>query len=79
MRLSLEAAKRKRAVLTLLVLAVFVAPSFHPARAQQQARDISKLPTRPARDWVRDGVIYEIYPRAFSAEARALSYLPRSN
>src|SRR5262244_2064504 len=26
--------------------------------AQQQAR--------PVRDWVRDGVIYEIYPRAFS-------------
>ena len=21
---------------------------------------------RPVRDWVRDGVIYEIYPRAFS-------------
>ena len=68
MRLSLEAAKRKRAVLTLLVLAVFVAPSFHLARAQQQARDISRLPARPARDWVRDGVIYEIYPRDFSAE-----------
>ena len=23
-------------------------------------------PARPVRDWVRDGVIYEIYPRAFS-------------
>src|ERR1051326_7451053 len=28
--------------------------------AQQQAR--------PVRDWVRDGVIYEIYPRAFSQQ-----------
>ena len=28
------------------------------AFAQQSAR--------PVRDWVRDGVIYEIYPRAFS-------------
>ncbi|HSL53179.1 MAG TPA: alpha-amylase family glycosyl hydrolase, partial [Pyrinomonadaceae bacterium] len=23
---------------------------------------------RPVRDWVRDGVIYEIYPRAFSQQ-----------
>lgn len=36
--------------------------------AQQPARDVSKLPARPSREWVRDGVIYEIYPRAFSSE-----------
>src|SRR5438105_11331240 len=35
---------------------------------QQPARDVSKIPARPARAWVRDGVIYEIFPRAFSAE-----------
>ena len=34
--------------------------------AQQPARDVSKQSARPTRDWVRDGVVYEIYPRAFS-------------
>jgi glycosidase len=37
-------------------------------RAQQAQPDVAKAMSRPARDWVRDGVIYEIYPRAFSAE-----------
>jgi glycosidase len=38
-------------------------------RAQQAtARDFSKENARPSRSWVRDGVIYEIFPRAFSAE-----------
>jgi glycosidase len=36
--------------------------------AQQPARDVSKESARPTRDWVRDGVIYEIYPRAFSSQ-----------
>src|SRR5215510_3975881 len=27
---------------------------------------VAQQPARPVRDWVRDGVIYEIYPRAFS-------------
>jgi len=36
--------------------------------AQQPARDVSKEVARPVRDWVRDGVIYEIYPRAFSQQ-----------
>jgi glycosidase len=35
---------------------------------QQPAPDVSKLSARPSRNWVRDGVIYEIFPRAFSAE-----------
>ncbi len=34
--------------------------------AQQPTRDVSKESARPTRDWVRDGVVYEIYPRAFS-------------
>ena len=33
---------------------------------QPAARDVSKETARPVRDWVRDGVVYEIYPRAFS-------------
>jgi glycosidase len=36
--------------------------------AQQPARDVSREPARATRDWVRDGVIYEIYPRAFSPQ-----------
>jgi len=68
MRLSLETANRKRAILTLLVIAVFVATSFRVCPAQQPPRDVSKVSARPARDWVRDGVIYEIYPRDFSQE-----------
>jgi cyclomaltodextrinase len=66
MRLNPETAKWKRVVLSFLVAAVFVAPSFRLTPAQQPAKDVSKLSARPARDWVRDGVIYEIYPRAFS-------------
>jgi cyclomaltodextrinase / maltogenic alpha-amylase / neopullulanase len=33
----------------------------------QSTVDVSKLTARSTVDWVRDGVIYEIYPRAFSA------------
>lgn len=33
---------------------------------QEPSRNVSKLPARATRDWVRDGVVYEIYPRAFS-------------
>lgn len=33
-----------------------------------QQRDVSKERARPTRDWVRDGVVYEIYPRAFSQQ-----------
>jgi cyclomaltodextrinase len=36
--------------------------------AQQPSRDVSKQPARSSRDWVRDGVVYEIYPRAFSPQ-----------
>ncbi|HZI48740.1 MAG TPA: alpha-amylase family glycosyl hydrolase [Pyrinomonadaceae bacterium] len=37
-------------------------------KAQQPARDVSKESARPTRQWVRDGVIYQIFPRDFSAE-----------
>src|SRR5689334_7426721 len=37
-------------------------------KAQQPARDVSKESARPTREWVRDGVIYQIFPRNFSAE-----------
>jgi glycosidase len=51
-----------------LVLALFLISTSLPLSAQQPARDVSKEPARPAREWVRDGVIYEIYPRAFSPQ-----------
>src|SRR5689334_16542117 len=33
-----------------------------------QSRDVSKLSARSTRAWVRDGVIYQIFPRNFSSE-----------
>lgn len=35
--------------------------------ASQQSRDASRETARPGPNWVRDGVIYEINPRTFSA------------
>ena len=33
-----------------------------------QAADVAKLPARTSPDWLRNGVIYEIFPRNFSAD-----------
>jgi cyclomaltodextrinase len=55
-----------KSVLAALVL--FVAAQWAVIPAQQPARDFSQAQARPTRDWVRDGVIYEIFPRAFSAQ-----------
>lgn len=52
---------------TLLLASLLVAICCQVVGAQQPARDVSKEQARTARDWVRDGVVYEIYPRAFSA------------
>lgn len=38
------------------------------ARAQSSAKDLSKVNARKSQAWVGDGVIYEIFPRTFSAE-----------
>src|SRR5436190_14270628 len=67
-KLSMKAAKLKPGFLWLLMAAALVASSFSSASAQQPAKDVSKFAARPARDWVRDGVIYEIYPRDFSQD-----------
>src|SRR5260370_19222084 len=46
----------------LLCLSLFLAsPLF-------AAEDLSRQPARPCPEWLRDGVIYEIFPRNFSAE-----------
>ena len=52
--------------LHILLLALLLV-SF-PLRALTQTAAVNQLPARQPRDWVRDGVIYEIYPRQFSAE-----------
>src|SRR6266478_1051315 len=54
-------------ILFLGIVSLLASNSYRSA-AQQPARDVAKEFARPAREWVRDGVIYEIYPRAFSAE-----------
>ncbi len=63
---SLKRVMRPRYIALALVL--LVASSSCHSTAQQSARDVSKEPARPTREWVRDGVIYEIYPRAFSQQ-----------
>ncbi|HKQ53906.1 MAG TPA: alpha-amylase family glycosyl hydrolase, partial [Pyrinomonadaceae bacterium] len=63
--------KNRRAAFAASLCAALVVSLFAglTARAQQPApRDFSKELARPIREWVRDGVIYEIFPRAFSAE-----------
>jgi cyclomaltodextrinase / maltogenic alpha-amylase / neopullulanase len=52
-----------------LLLALMMSFSVGSASlAQTAARDFSKEPARASSAWIRDGVIYEIFPRAFSAE-----------
>ena len=51
--------------LVLLLVFQLAANSLIGVQAQQ---NLSKESARPSRDWVRDGVIYEIYPRAFSSQ-----------
>ena len=53
---------RRLALLFVVLFAMQLAP---PAQGQ---RDFSREPARASRGWVRDGVIYEIFPRVFSAE-----------
>jgi cyclomaltodextrinase / maltogenic alpha-amylase / neopullulanase len=51
-----------------LFLLFFIALGSFGSATQQPARDVSKESARPTRDWVRDGVVYEIFPRAFSQQ-----------
>jgi glycosidase len=51
-----------------LCILFFIASGSFGSAAQQPASDVSKEQARPTRDWVRDGVIYEIFPRAFSPQ-----------
>jgi cyclomaltodextrinase / maltogenic alpha-amylase / neopullulanase len=51
--------------LVTLATACAAAPS---AARPRDGRDWSREPARPAPDWVRDAVVYEVFPRAFSPE-----------
>ncbi|MCA1817658.1 MAG: alpha-amylase, partial [Acidobacteria bacterium] len=65
MRRKFRAAARRVGLWIALLLSL----SPGGARAQEQrARDYAKEPARPSREWVRDGVIYEIFPRVFSPQ-----------
>ena len=54
--------------LLCLTLVLLVVSSSWLTTAQQPTRDVSQESARQPREWVRDAVIYEIYPRAFSAQ-----------
>ena len=58
---------RKTSKLIALLLAGLTVLSNYSVSAQTSSRDVSRQTARPIREWVRDAVIYEIYPRAFSA------------
>ncbi len=64
MKLNRRIVGKHRAFLCPIIVGV----CFGFALAQQPARDFSKESARAPREWVRDGVVYEIYPRDFSAE-----------
>jgi len=54
--------------LILIAIVLAIGSQGFGIAVQQPSRDLSKEFARPVRDWVRDGVVYEIYPRAFSPQ-----------
>ncbi|HEY0547331.1 MAG TPA: alpha-amylase family glycosyl hydrolase [Pyrinomonadaceae bacterium] len=64
-----RASKLLRVSLCVLLAICSMTAFYGFARAQSSAQqDFSKLNARTSRKWLRDGVIYQIFPRAFSAE-----------
>lgn len=57
-----------RSTSILFLILAILGVGAHRSLAQPSARDVSKESARPTREWVRDGVVYEIYPRAFSQQ-----------
>lgn len=53
------------AAVSCAVVIILSSASLGVAMAQ---RDVSRESARASREWVRDGVVYEIFPRSFSAE-----------
>ena len=60
-------AKLLAQTLTSFMMSTILLTSYVATYAQTQ-RDFSKEAARQVRPWVRDGVVYEIYPRTFSKE-----------
>ncbi|MGI9067870.1 MAG: alpha-amylase family glycosyl hydrolase [Pyrinomonadaceae bacterium] len=52
----------------VLILAVVLSVCLAAPPQARIENHVSKQQARPVRDWVRDGVVYEIYPRAFSQQ-----------
>jgi len=57
-----------RGLVLPLVALVLVFSANLPSHAQTAVRDVSRLPARVCPDWVRDAVVYEVFPRNFSPE-----------
>jgi len=49
------------------LLAAIVLPACALAAGTQPAHDYSQQPARQSPDWLREGVIYQVFPRVFSA------------
>ena len=60
--------KSARLSLRSLLAFVLVFATLVAASARQTSHDVSREAARQKREWVRDGVVYEIFPRAFSPE-----------
>jgi len=61
----------KHKILRVFITKIFAAALlttniFFVVFAQQPTRDFSKENARPSQDWVKDAVIYEIFPRQYS-------------
>jgi len=57
----------KRLLIVLASSLLLFSSHLRENAAQQGAPRVAKEPARATRDWVRDGVVYEIFPRQFSA------------
>ena len=60
--------RRPRSLLLRLLALLLCLAFFSGVVLGQLSRDVSREHARTVKPWVRDGVIYEIFPRAFSPE-----------
>ena len=60
--------KRFKFHATFAVLLILVLQSQAAIAPLANSQNVAQQQARVAHDWVRDGVIYEVYPRAFSKE-----------
>jgi glycosidase len=57
----------KRYLLTIVIALALYQPSVSGIPGQI-SRDVSRESARPIKPWIRDAVVYEVFPRAFSKE-----------